>query len=576
MPRCLFRSFLTPLFLFCLVPSAKVYANFQSLSDSYIQAWVDYYPSSAFSEGLVSAAFEFEDFSQDKVEKWLAYNHKTIKALSSPESGLSLDERIDARVLLRQAKLEVERWEKEQVHVNQSIWYAELISQALTYILVREQLSSSEKARALSVRLKGVSTLCDLAIKTLQNGSPQRTERSLKVLSRTASFYEKNLPEIITTWVKADQAEQLTKEAHNTAAKIRRLHDAVRDQILPKASIPDSFGYEDYARRLAITVDSDITPEQLAKIALEEINLVRKLMSQESQRWWNEEKKGEAIPASEDELLNTAMNAMEDYRADNRKDFLALFVDLTQEAEDFIIEHDLATVPQPRTLYIGLSPDHFSGAAYGGVYPTGPFSPDLDTLFLLPTVPDDTPKEQKTGFYRSFNNHFNTMIIAHEMLPGHYMQYKVAVNEASRVRTLFANYVYVEGWGTFSEELMLDAGFGDGNRLTRLAHLRKRLENATRAYVSVTVHTQDWDKERLMKFAVERGLLAPQFAINLWNRAINNPLQIPSYFLGFHEFRKLWKSEQARLGEKFTTRKFVDGVLHAGPVPMDVLASTLK
>ena len=87
------------------------------------------------------------------------------------------------------------------------------------------------------------------------------------------------------------------------------------------------------------------------------------------------------------------------------------------------------------------------------------------------------------------------MIIAHEIYPGHYLQLKVAAGEAPALRSLFANGVYVEGWGTFSEELMLDAGWDDHNRLTRLAHLRKRLENATRAYVSVMVHVHDWNEE---------------------------------------------------------------------------------
>ena len=106
--------------------------------------------------------------------------------------------------------------------------------------------------------------------------------------------------------------------------------------------------------------------------------------------------------------------------------------------------------------------------------------------------------------------------------------------------------------------------------------MRKRLENATRAYVSVMVHVHDWDKDQLMKFAVTRGLLPPQFALNLWVRVMNNPLQIPSYFLGFHGFRKLWQEEQARLGDSFTTREFVDDVLQAGPIPIDALTLTLR
>ena len=299
-------------------------------------------------------------------------------------------------------------------------------------------------------------------------------------------------------------------------------------------------------------------------------------MAIEAEAWWNEQGSDLPMPADESELLEAVMAEMEQARSDNRSDFLNLFRELTDRAERFLVQNDLATVPLPRTIYVGLSPDHFSGAAYGGVYSAGPFNPGADTLFYLPSIPDDSTPEQKNGFYRSFNDHFNTMIIAHEIYPGHYLQLKVAAGAAPALRTLFANGVYVEGWGTFSEELMLDAGWDDHNRLTRLAHLRKRLENATRAYVSVMVHVHDWNKDQLMEFAVTRGLLPPQFALNLWVRVMNNPLQIPSYFLGFHGFRKLWQEEQARLGDSFTTSEFVDSVLQAGPIPIDALTLTLR
>jgi uncharacterized protein (DUF885 family) len=296
-------------------------------------------------------------------------------------------------------------------------------------------------------------------------------------------------------------------------------------------------------------------------------------MATEAKAWWNEQGSGLPMPADEDDLLEAVMAEMEQARADNRSDFLNLFRELTDRAERFLVENDLATVPLPRTIYVGLSPDHFSGAAYGGVYSTGPFNPGADTLFYLPSIPDDSTLEQKNGFYRSFNDHFNTMIIAHEIYPGHYLQLKVAASAAPALRSLFGNGVYIEGWGTFSEELMLDAGWDDYNRLTRLAHLRKRLENATRAYVSVMVHIEDWNRDQVMDFAVKRGLLPPQFALNLWVRVMNNPLQIPGYFLGFHGFRALWAEQNRRLGENFKTREFVDKVLQVGPVPVDTLFS---
>ena len=538
--------------------------------DAYISKWAEFYPSEALSNGLKEAAWEFEDFSGDRVEQWIAYNQHTLEMLEAL-SDLSVNEQVDARVLRRQAMRELERWVHDKALVNQPAWYAEVISQALTYILVREQFAPEEKFDAVLQRLPGIQSMCELGIVNLQDGSPERTRRAVEVLERTRTFYHDSLPGLMNDWSGGTRREQATQVINGTVNSVDALVRHIRESVLPNASIPDRLDDRDYARKLRIYTDSNLTPAQLRDSAAAEIEEVRRLMAIEAEAWWNEQGSGASMPVVENELLEAVMAEMEQARADNRSDFLDFFKDLTDRAERFLVDNDLATVPLPRTIYVGLSPDHFSGAAYGGVYSTGPFNPGADTLFYLPSIPDDSTPEQKNGFYRSFNDHFNTMIIAHEIYPGHYLQLKVAAATAPALRSLFGNGVYIEGWGTFSEELMLDAGWDDHNRLTRLAHLRKRLENATRAYVSVMVHVHDWNKDQVMEFAVTRGLLPPQFALNLWVRVMNNPLQIPSYFLGFHGFRALWTEENRRLGEDFKTRDFVDKVLRAGPVPIDTL-----
>ncbi|MYH69612.1 MAG: DUF885 domain-containing protein, partial [Gammaproteobacteria bacterium] len=500
---------------FCLVAgTVQAKSNLNELVNAYIEEWAGFYPSEALSNGLKEAAWEFEDFSGNRVGEWIGYNRRTVEMLESL-SDLSVDEQVDARVLRRQANRELERWVHEEALVNQPAWYAEVISQALTYILVRDQFTPEEKVDAVLQRLPGVQSMCKLGIVSLQDGSPERTRRAVEVLERTRTFYHDNLPGLMHDWSGGKRQEQVTQVINDTVNSVDALLHHIREDVLPDASIPDRLDDQDYARKLRIYTDSDLTPAQLRDHAAAEIEEVRRLMAIEAKAWWNEQESGSPMPADENGLLEVVMEEMEQARSDNRSDFLDFFRDLTDRAETFLLENDLATVPLPRTIYVGLSPDHFSGAAYGGVYSTGPFNPGADTLFYLPSIPDDSSPEQKEGFYRSFNDHFNTMIIAHEIYPGHYLQLKVAADSAPALRSLFGNGVYIEGWGTFSEELMLNAGWDEHNRLTRLAHLRKRLENATRAYVSVMVHVEDWNKDQVMDFAVTRGLLPPQFALNL-------------------------------------------------------------
>ena len=110
------------------------------------------------------------------------------------------------------------------------------------------------------------------------------------------------------------------------------------------------------------------------------------------------------------------------------------------------------------------------GAAVGGVYSSGPFDPEAETLFYLPSVADEAPEKTKNGFYRSFNNPFNSMIITHEIHPGHYLQLRYAAQHPSAVRPLFAGDDFTEGWASFCEQMMLDEGWDEDLPLTRFPH----------------------------------------------------------------------------------------------------------
>jgi len=556
---------------------SAVQAQTQVLIEDYIAHWQDFYPSSAFGEGQKTAAWRFEDFSTQRVSDWQQFNHRAEKILLSTPEGDSLNDRVDARVLLRQVRLELDLWEQDEPLKLQPQWYTGKISEALTYVLVSDKLSPAETYRAVSVRLQGVAALCRLGIENLQNGNPSRTQDALKTLQRTIDFYEDELLAQSGDWTPKEDRAGFQKAVDQAIQQMRELADHMRDKILPVASVPDKFGAGVYTRKLAIFSDNSVTPEHLTVIALQEIDRVRDLMLELADAWWDEDYKGLDKPQGQ-ALLDAALAAMENDREDNQQAFLKVFRAATEESVKFVIGHELATAPANRTIIVELLPPHSPLARIGGVFPPGPFDPDAKTLLYLPSIPDDAPQDAKDGFYRSFNNHFNKMIIAHEIWPGHDMQFKVGLQHASKVRALFHNPYYSEGWASFSEVLMLEAGWADGNKLTRLAHLRKRLENATRAYISVMVHTQGWSREQVKEFASKRGLLPAQFADNLWDRVsgLYMSLQLTSYFVGFHGFEALWQEEKQRLGDVFVQRDFVDAVLATGSVPMESLREIIR
>jgi uncharacterized protein (DUF885 family) len=333
-------------------------------------------------------------------------------------------------------------------------------------------------------------------------------------------------------------------------------------------------GRQRFAEELRLYYDMEITPEEVAERALEEIDEVRGLIAEVSTEYWKEAYADEALPADINTLVARASADMENNRPSTEQEALARFSQFADEAEVFVAEKRIATLPADRTLEIVLTPESAGPSQrIGFVASPPPFDPEPMTTLSLPTIPDTFPEKEKEDFYRSFNNHFNKMIIIHELFPGHYMQQKIASGNPRTIRIFFPYAPYVEGWATLTEKFALDAGWDDFNKLTYLSHLRKRLENANRAYTSVQVHCFGWTKEQVDEFSQERALLAPQFAKSLFGRLERGPMQMTSYFMGKDMFMEVLETEMEHLGDEFDVQAFSDTILKAGAVHMDMLPS---
>ncbi len=577
--RSVYPLFLILVFSLSSCLYAGSFSGIKVLSKEYIEAWKRFYPSRAFSRGFLSSLFYFEDFSQTRIENWLKINKATLDEISSRESGMVSEDRIDARLLRIQIKSEIDKWETEVPHKNVLSLYSSHITRAVKSVMNSDLLMPGEKVRIILGRLGGVDKMCAAAIEQLEDGSPKNVERNLRALGTSAGFYEKKLPEIAKAWIASEEFEGFVAKCRHTSAQIQALVSHVKTHLVPKLSRTDSviLGREEFARRLRLYTDSTLTPEQLAEMSFQEIQKVRGLIAKVCEEYIHEAYPEQKIPEDLNELVSKALGDMEKNHPSSQQEYLRFWEGLANQAEEFVREKKIATLPETQTLSIRLAPES-SGpmARIGWVSPAPSFHPNPWTTIFLPNIPDSHPEKEREDFWRSFNNHFTTFIIIHELFPGHYIQSRINRENPHPVRILFPYGLYSEGWATLCERVALDAGWDNLNKLTYLAHLRKRIENANRAYTSVQVHCNGWDKKKVDEFSVKTSLLAPQFAKSLWGRLMRSPMQITSYFLGMQKFTELYENERKRLGNKFRNIDFMDTVLRAGPIPLDEFPAIFK
>jgi hypothetical protein len=547
----------------------------QDLGEDYISEWKVFYPSKALSSGIRTAVFNYENRSSETIAKWLGFNEGVLLELSKANPPI---DPIDGRLLRVQAQLEVDKWKiSAEPSVSLTV-YSKLISNAVPSVFEADYLLTYEKSELLCARLESIEKLAAAGKSNLKAVPMNDLEKGLGDLSKSLSYLQDDLEETMKFHGISKTCTDF--DAHLSRAilsisELQKFANATLQRSAKEAQLV--LGRKEYDRRLQHYTDSELTSTKLAEMALHEIETVKKLMAEVSHTYLLESYPDKKLQKNDLEVIYLALADMEKDAPLNSDDYLEFWQELADAAVDFITTNDIATRPKNQTLQIQTAPESAGPAArIGWVASAPPFDPNPMTVLNLPSIPETLPKQEQIDFWASFNKPFNRMIVIHELFPGHYMQLKISRESPHALRLLFPYGIFIEGWATFTEKVLLDAGWEKDNHLTLLAHLRKRLENANRSYTSVQVHCNGWNQEQVLKFSTETSLLAPQFAKSLWGRIMNSPMQLTSYYLGGAQFTQLLATEKQRLGDKFNLKLFMDTVMKAGPIPIDEFYNLFK
>ena len=540
---------------------AATASSFQELIDSYLERYFHTFPSRATAAGRHDLDRELEDLSASRRSAWLDFN-RTFRTQLMAAPKPSLDDQLDAELLLRRIDQEIHRAAVLRVPERDPLYWAGILGNATVLLLVRDDLPESERVSRALDRAQQLPRLCQQARAALGGTSPSMISPEIARLATeqvkaTAAFYRERFPSL--------RASDPPFQAEST-----KIADALSQfagflqELANRASGSPRLG-KDYAEtfRLGTGVTTPV-PTLLAQ-AEEDLRRERAEAAAFGRSVWNEFMTG-AAPAGDVAVVRGLFARVAQDHAKDSSEFVEEFRRFVDEAETFVRQHQVVTLPEPRTIIIQLSPAFFLGQSVGSVSGTGPYNPKAKTLFYLPSPPPAATAEQKEAFYRDFNSHFARMITPHEIMPGHYVEGKYAAMNPHKVRALFGDGVALEGWGTFSERVMLDLGWG--GPLDRLAHMKKQMENIARTIMDIRIHTTSISREEVIRFVKEEALQDDQFANNLWVRGITSSPQMTSYYLGYGGLWEVYQALKRKSGSGFKPKDYTDAVMKLGPVPV--------
>ncbi|HEX6200566.1 MAG TPA: DUF885 domain-containing protein [Thermoanaerobaculia bacterium] len=555
--------------------AAQPAAEPASLVDTYLERYCDFYPSSATRTGRHDHDRELEDFSEESVAAWVAFNRETAAELAKrlDAAGGARHDRpdtLDWELLLGQAEGELARWETLERHRTNPLLWSGVPSSATVFLLVRDDLPLADRLDRAAARAGLIPRFVEQALAAVKAMDPAEVAPELAGIAAgqtkaSATFYREGFAGAASD---PDLEFRLAKAGTAAAEALDRLAGAL-DALAERATGSPRLGAERYRLLFRLHTGIDEDPAEVAVEAEAALAAKRAEAAAYARSVWADYFPEDDPPEDDRALLARMFERVEADRASSVDELVADYKNLVEESIEFVRERGIVTIPDPVTIRTERSPSFFVGQSVGGVYPAGPYAPEADTLFYLPTPPETATPEQAETFYRGFNHHFNVMITPHEMVPGHYLQLKHAALHPRKVRALFGDGVYVEGWGTFCERLMLDLGWGGNDPLDRLAHLKKQMENIARTVVDIRVHTGDrevWTRDEVIRFVRDEALQDGQFAGNMWTRAITSSPQITSYWLGYRRVMGLYEDVKEARGEDFDLRQFMDGMMEMGPV----------
>jgi uncharacterized protein (DUF885 family) len=163
-------------------------------------------------------------------------------------------------------------------------------------------------------------------------------------------------------------------------------------------------------------------------------------------------------------------------------------------------------------------------------------------------------------------------------MPGHYVQMEVANNvqpESRRVlRSVFGNGPYIEGWGEYATQTMLDEGFLGRSPEMALTFAKEKLRVIANAILDVRLHMLEMTDQEALDLMEKQTFQEEEEATAKLQRAKLSSCQLPMYFVGWSgwlQLREQYKQKHA----SYSLSGFNDWALKEGAVPLPALTRLL-
>ncbi|UCF63498.1 MAG: DUF885 domain-containing protein [bacterium] len=540
-------------------------SKFEKLANNYIEKMLVLNPEWATSLGDHRYDSLLDDYSLEGIRKNRELNRVYLDSLNTLDfSLLNQENRIDAQILRSRLKYSVFSADTLRSYEWNPMVYN--IGGAIYNLLARDFAPLEDRLLSVRDRLKGIPAVLRQAEKNLQNPPVVHVETAIIQNKGNISLIEKDLTLFIEkTPELKEEITPLQREAINA---LNQYGEWLKRELLPKSTGDFRLGEEKYRKKLRYTLDSDRSKEEILSQAEMDLVKTQDEMYQTAVTLYRQ-----YFPKVEDEnLLNDKkkiIKAVLDKLAEDHPTNETI-VDLAKEAmqscTDFVQSEQLVSVPDD-PLEIIVMPEFQRGVAVAYCDSPGPLEEEGKTFYAISPTPQDWSQDRVQSFFREYNNYMLQNLTVHEAMPGHYLQlaHSNRFKAPTKVRAIFYSGPFVEGWATYSEQVMVETGYGGPEM--KMQQLKMRLRLLINAIIDQKIHTEGMTEEEAMALMMNEGFQEEGEAAGKWRRACLTSAQLSTYYVGNMEVNNLRKAYEAKMGGAFDIQTMHDLMLSFGSPP---------